>query len=190
MTSAKHPARILLFDIETAPMKSYHWGMWDQNIPSKMNIDEWYVMSIAWKWHGQTRTYCKILPDFKTYKKQPMNDKLLMELIADLFDQADIVIGHNGDKFDIRKLQARMCYHDIDPPSPFASVDTLKVARRHFAFSSNRLNDLGVHLGLGEKVDTGGFELWEGCMKGVKKCWALMKKYNLQDVDLLDLHDH
>ncbi len=55
-----------------------------------------------------------------------------------------------------------------------------------FKFSSNKLNDLGEYLGVGKKVDTGGFKLWLGCMNGEKKSWLLMEKYNIQDVNLLE----
>jgi DNA-directed RNA polymerase subunit RPC12/RpoP len=52
-------------------------------------------------------------------------------------------------------------------------------------FNSNKLDHLGAHLGLGRKVDTGGFETWAGCMRGDMKFWKLMTKYAKQDVDLL-----
>ena len=47
-------------------------------------------------------------------------------------------------------------------------------------------DDLGAFLGVGQKVKHGGFVLWLGCMKGDPKAWALMKKYNRGDVDLLE----
>jgi hypothetical protein len=65
-------------------------------------------------------------------------------------------------------------------------VDTLKVARRNFALTSNKLDYLGRYLGLGRKIDTGGIDLWLGCMRGNKKDWKLMVDYNCQDVLLLE----
>lgn len=72
----------------------------------------------------------------------------------------------------------------MTPPSPFKTVDTLKVAKK-FGFPSNKLDNLGLSLGEGRKVKHTGFSLWKGCMAGDKKSWATMKRYNIQDVDLL-----
>ena len=102
-----------------------------------------------------------------------------------LLDEAEIVISHNGDRFDHRKVNARFSFHNLPPPRPYKTVDTLKIARRYFGFNSNKLNDLGKHLGFGEKKETGGFKLWKGCMQGDPVAWRRMKLYNLRDVDLL-----
>jgi hypothetical protein len=41
-------------------------------------------------------------------------------------------------------------------------------------------------LGIGTKADTGGFKTWAGCIKGDPDAWATMKRYNKQDVDILE----
>jgi hypothetical protein len=105
--------------------------------------------------------------------------------LLDLLDEADIVIAHNGDRFDMRKANARFVYHNLGPVSPVKQIDTLKSARRYFMFNSNKLDNLGKHLGVGAKVDTGGFATWAGCMRGDMKAWKTMTKYAKQDVDLL-----
>jgi len=99
--------------------------------------------------------------------------------------KADIVIAHNGIAFDTRKIQARMLFHGLNPPSPYREVDTLKIARKHFSFTSNRLDDLCQTLGIGRKLATGGFDTWLGCMRGDPKAWAKMTRYNKRDVKLL-----
>jgi hypothetical protein len=68
----------------------------------------------------------------------------------------------------------------------YPNVDTLKVARRNFAFTSNRLDDLGKSLGIGRKVKHSGFELWLRCIKGNPKAWDRMRQYNMRDVKLLE----
>jgi hypothetical protein len=103
-----------------------------------------------------------------------------------VLDSADIVIAHNGDKFDIKKSHTRIIKHKISLPSTFSQVDTLKMARAKFSFTSNRLDDLGEFLGLGRKVKHEGFGLWEKCQEGNKTAWAKMRKYNKQDVVLLE----
>jgi hypothetical protein len=83
-------------------------------------------------------------------------------------------------------MNSRFTFYGLKPPAPYKTIDTKKVAKRHFAFNSNSLNDLGKHLNLGEKVETGGFQLWLDCMSGDKAAWNKMKKYNRQDVVLLE----
>lgn len=178
------PAKILFLDIETAPNLGYVWGMWEQNvIDFKKN---WYMLSFAYKWQGEKKVTTHVLSDFLGYNRDKENDKELVRKLWSLLDQADIVIAHNGDRFDLRKSNARFITHGFKPPSPYKSIDTLKIARKHFAFDSNKLDDLGKYLGVGRKIPHTGKHLWFGCMAGDKKSWAIMRKYNAHDVELLE----
>jgi hypothetical protein len=103
-----------------------------------------------------------------------------------LIDRADIIVAHNGDSFDLVKINTRFLIHGFDPPSPYKTVDTLKVARKVFAFDSNKLDDLGHYLNIGRKLPHTGFHLWKGCMSGDPVAWAKMKRYNGHDVELLE----
>jgi hypothetical protein len=176
--------KILLFDIETSPLVSYTWGLWEQNVIKVK--EEWYMMSFAAKWLGQKNTQAYSLPDFPLYKKDPKNDRELVKKLWDLLDEADIVIAHHGDPFDVKKTNARFAVHGFPPPSPYKTIDTKKVAKKYFKFESNKLDDLGKYLNVGQKMDTGGFSLWVGCMGGDMESWKKMVKYNKQDVVVLE----
>ena len=184
ITDKPRKAKTLIYDIETAPNLAYVWGKYQQDVIDYQS--QWYIMCIAWKWLGEDRTYTACLRDFETYTKDPTNDKELIELLHSLFNQADIVVAHNGNSFDQKKSNARFLVHGLDVPSFDKQIDTKLVAKKYFNFNSNKLNDIGKLLNLGEKVDTGGFELWLGCMSGDKKSWDKMKRYNKQDVVLLE----
>lgn len=142
--------------------------------------DHWYTLCWSAKWLGS-----KEMLSAGIYSSSK-DDKEIMLKLWKLFDEADIVVAHNAVRFDCRKANARFLYYGINPPSPYAIVDTLKVARKHFAIMSNRLNDLGVFLDVGKKIKTGGFELWEKCMAGDKVAWDKMVRYCKQDVRLLE----
>jgi predicted RNA-binding Zn-ribbon protein involved in translation (DUF1610 family) len=103
-----------------------------------------------------------------------------------LFDEADIIIGHNCSDFDIKKTNARAFINGLNPPSPYKIVDTKTQAKRIFKLDSNSLSDISRQLGLGHKDDTGGFDLWLGCMSGETTAWRNMVRYNKQDVNLLE----
>ena len=176
--------KILFYDIETAPNLSYVWGHYQQDVIAHER--EWYVLCFAWRWGHQKKVHAISLPDFpKAYANDPENDLHVVKKLHELFEEADIIVAHNGDKFDYKKANARFIKHKLGPASPVASVDTLKVARIYFNFTTNHLNHLGKYLGVGVKTDTGGFKTWAGCMRGDPKAWKIMVRYNKQDINLL-----
>jgi hypothetical protein len=127
------------------------------------------------------------LPDFTLYDTDPVNDLGIAEELRDLFDEADIVVAHNGRGFDEPKAQTRMLVHDLLPPSAYKEVDTLQVVKRHFRFTRNRLDDVCQQLGIGKKLEHGGFDVWRDILETQDpKAWALMRRYNRHDVVLLE----
>lgn len=178
--------RILFFDIETAPNIAYIWGLWTENTSINMIQEHWYTLCWCSKWLDQKKVFSSALPDFKGYKKNPYNDKEVMKVLWNLLDEADIVVAHNAIKFDIRKVNARFIINGMKPPSPYKVVDTLRVARRFFSFTSNKLDDLGILLKLGKKLPTGGIKLWTGCLQGDRNSWKKMVNYCKTDVTLLE----
>jgi RNase_H superfamily len=176
--------RVLLWDIESSPNLGYIWGRWQQDV---LRFEqEYHLLTIAWKWLGDRGVQVAGLCDYPLYAEDPENDYELVRLAHELFCEADIVIAHNGISFDTKKAQARMLVHGFPPPAPFKEVDTLRLARGHFAFNSNRLDDLCRALGLGHKRETGGFDTWLGCIQGDPAAWSKMKRYNKHDVVLLE----
>lgn len=176
--------KLLFLDIETAPSVGYVWGKWEQNVIDFKS--DWYILSYAYRWVGGKRVTAVGLDDFPIFKRDKENDSQLLASLWKLLDEADIIIAHNGDGFDMPKINTRFISHKMKPPSPYKTVDTLKIARRAFKFDSNKLDDLGRYLGVGRKLPHTGFHLWKGCMSGEPKSWALMKRYNAHDVELLE----
>lgn len=175
---------IILVDLETSPNLSWTWGKWEQNV-----IDferETHILCFAYKKLGERQTHAYALRDFKRYKKDKEDDYFLVKKMHEVFCDADIIIAQNGDNFDIKMANTAFIRNGLTPPTPIKTIDTLKIAKSKFKFNSNKLDDLGKILGLGRKVDTGGFNLWKGCMNGEKKSWDKMIRYNKQDVVLLE----
>lgn len=176
-------SKILFLDVENSPNLSWIWGHYEQNA---IGVEKaWHLLSFSAKWQGG-KQITKGLCDYSGYKDDKENDYQLVSDLYDLISQADVIVAHNGDKFDIKKINTRLVHWTFTPPKPYKTVDTLKVARRHFAFNSNKLDDLGEFLGLGRKTETGGKSLWFDCMSGNKSAWKKMKEYNAQDVILLE----
>lgn len=167
--------RILIFDIETTPIVAYVWGLWEQDVIRVK--EDWRILSFSYKWLGEKEIH---------FVRAQHDDKSACRQLHKLFDQADIIVAHNGNRFDVPKVQARFLVHGLPPPTPFKAVDTKLVARKHFGFNSNKLDTLGEVLGEGRKYQHEGFDLWLGCMAGNEKSWRTMEKYNKRDVLLLE----
>lgn len=178
----KRKPKVLFFDIETAPNLSYVWGQYEQNVIE--HVQESYVLAWCAKWQdGKVISRC--LADYEGYTAGSEDDKALITELWHLFNEAQVIVGHNGDRFDIRRVNARFIEHGLTPPEPYKTIDTLKISKKNFGFNTHKLDDLGRRLGVGRKVKHSGFELWKGCMTGDEKAWSLMKKYNKGDVELL-----
>jgi len=181
---ARKGISVAFVDIETSPNLGFVWGKWEQNV--LQFEEEWVIIAFAVKYQGSNKVHKFALPDFPLYKKDPRSDAALVRKLWDVFDDADVIVAHNGDSFDIKKSNARFIANGLTPPSPYKQMDTKKMAKRYFNFTSNKLDDLGSYLGLGRKLATGGFKLWMDCRDGDPKAWNKMKTYNGQDVVLLE----
>jgi hypothetical protein len=176
--------RILLVDIETAPIIMAAWTTYEAN--AVWVERDTFILSFAAKWADERRVKTYALPDYAGYAKRKHDDKHLVGDLWKLMNEADVIVAHNGDAFDIKKINSRLAVHGFRPPSPFKTVDTLKIARRVFKFDSNKLDNLGRYLHEGRKIPNTGAALWRGCVNGDAKSWRIMRRYNAQDVLLLE----
>lgn len=176
--------RCLLYDIETTPREVWVWGEYEQNVIRVKK--ESYILCFAYKWLGGKKTNTISLPDFSSYKKNKSNDKNLVRELHKVLSEADIVISHNGDRFDNKWANKQFVKYGLSPVTPYKSIDTLKIAKKYFRFDSNRLDSLARFLGIGAKVQHEGQDLWFNCMKGDKIYWKKMLKYVKHDVVLLE----
>jgi hypothetical protein len=148
-------------------------------------VHPWHILCFSVKWNHERRVRTYTLPDFPEFKRDKHSDSGLCKKLHSVFDEADFLIGHNSIRFDERKARARFAFWNLPPPSPSRSIDSLRIARSQFGFTSNRLNDLGVFLGCGAKRDTGGFKLWKAAMDGDPIAFKQMGRYCARDVELL-----
>jgi DNA polymerase elongation subunit (family B) len=175
--------KILIFDIETSPIEAYVWGLYDQNIGINQIINDWFIITWSAKWLFSPTVISHRLSKKEAIKK---DDKRIVKELWKLIDEADIVVAHNGDAFDIKKMKARFLKFGLTYPSPYKSVDTLKIARREFKITSNKLDYLCKYVGLPAKIDTGGFDLWKDCLNGNEEALLKMDTYCQNDVRILE----
>lgn len=176
--------KILVFDIETAPITAYTWGLYDQNISLNQIKSDWHLLSWAAKWYGEPASKVMYMDNSKS--KNIQNDKALVVGLRELLDEADVVIAQNGDKFDIKKFNARAVIHGLKPLRGVKSTDTLKESRKVFSFTSHSLEYMSENINKKYKKlkhnKYPGFELWKAILSGDQKAWAEMKVYCIHDV--------
>jgi hypothetical protein len=180
----KQGPKILIFDIETSPLISYTWGIWDQTVGLNQIKEDWYVLAWSAKWLDDAPS--KIMYKDQRGEKKISDDKKLMEGIWALLDEADIVVTQNGKAFDVKKLNARFILHGMRPPSGYRHIDTKVLAKKYFAFTSNKLEYMTDKLCTKYKKLSHkkfpGFSLWTECLAGNEEAWKEMEKYNKYDV--------
>lgn len=171
--------KILIFDIETSATVGHSWKIWETNVHHVER--EWEILSASYKWFGD-----KDIKFIRQANYQKSNDKKLVQKLWKLFDEADIILAHNGKSFDIKKVNARIAVHNLPPPSPFKILDTKLEARKYFGFNSNSLDALAKYFKVGSKLKHPGYDMWLGCMKNDAQSWKDMERYNRHDVFLLE----
>lgn len=191
MGSEPEGPKILLVDIETAPILGWSWQFYDTNLIDTLR--DWSILSYAAKWLDE-KPFVRAIDRPKSlfhFIQNPRNDEKIVRELWHLLDKADYVVAHNGQAFDCKKITSRFLYYNIPPPSPYKIIDTKLVTKR---VSANTRNNQGVLLkewGLNFKMENSGFPMWLGCMSGDKKSWKEMLAYNLQDtIGLESLYKH
>lgn len=176
--------KVLIFDIETAPILGYVWSLWEQNVALNQIAADWCVLSWSAKWLHDSED--KVMYMDQRNAKNIEDDRKILQEIWNLLDQADVVITQNGKKFDQKKLNARFILNGFPPPSSYKHIDTKIIAQRHFAFTSNRLEYMSEKLCTKHKKSKhakfSGFEMWRQCMAGNREAWSEMERYNKLDV--------
>lgn len=185
--------RILVYDIETRPMVSMHWGARDQNISPEQVLDAGGVLCWAAKWLGDRKVM---------YGGDHTDDHVEhITRLHGLIHAADIVVGYNQVSFDDKRVAVEWKRTGLSAPSPVKSVDLLKAVRARFGFPINKLASVAVELGLGDKLAHTGWRMWRACCTdadgspylgptpvggGDPGQWRMMARYCRQDVRLTE----
>lgn len=145
----------LFFDIETSFNIGWFWRAgYSQNISPDQIIHERKIICISYKWEGDPNVYNL------TWDENQCDKKMLKKFMKVML-KADEIIAHNGDRFDIKWLKTRCLYHRLPALPKYQTLDTLKAAKAHFNFNSNKLDYIAKFLGLEGKMETGGIDLWK-----------------------------
>ncbi len=147
--------KILLWDTEISHIISQHYDLWKINVPHSNILHDWFMICGQWKWLDKKRIETvSLLDDMPRFLNNSwdvrdlhIDDYVVVKTLHGVLSEADILVHHNGDKFDVKKFNARALYHGLKPIPNIPTVDTLKEARKVSAISSNSLAYLGEYFG-------------------------------------------
>lgn len=173
-------ARILIYDIETSYniVKSWRVG-YKLNIQPNDILQERAIICISYKWKGEKQVY-----NLSWDKNQC--DKFMLEQFIEVLNEADLIVAHNGDRFDLKWIKTRAIYHRLPMLPNYKQFDTLKVAKSKFLFNSNKLDYIAKFLGAKGKIKT-EMKLWDDII--LHKCPIAMNtmlEYCDEDVRQLE----
>ena len=170
----------LFFDIETSPNVVYSWRIgYNLTITPDNIIDERKIICISYKWENSDKIYSL------SWDKNQCDRQMLIDFIEQA-NQADELIAHNGDRFDIKWIRTRCIFHRIPMFPQYKTLDTLKKAKNGFNFNSNKLDYIAQFLGVGAKVKHSGFDMWKNVMKGDPDAMNEMVNYCEGDIIVLE----
>lgn len=181
----KRKPKVLVLDVETKPKKAYIWSPKTEYVNKDMLIEDGSILSWCAKWLGDPSDKV-FYEDMRGKEKNLNNDKAMMQKLAKLMSEAELILWQNGDAFDRGEINARFAIHGIPVPDNYDTIDTKKLAKKYLRIPYYSLGYMTEIYNKKYKKqshkDFPGFSLWEECMRGNKKAWDSMKRYNIFDV--------
>lgn len=170
----------LFWDIEVTPNVVLSWGIGNNISLSEANIvTERSIICIAYQWeHEEEPKYLSV--------SRVGNDKTILTKFLEIAEQADELVAHNGDRFDLKWFRARCLYHGIVALPLAKTVDTLQIVRRTCKFNNAKMGYLAELLGIDHQKGSPGYSLWKKALLGNdSKAVQEIAEYCAQDVKVL-----
>lgn len=171
--------QILFWDIETSSIdikyRTYDLSVKIKRFDPETIERDWTMLSVAWAFNDEPVRCIAVSP------KNPLNDYEIVRQFHEVLSQADYIVGHNMDAFDLKKFNTRAAYYKLHPIGQKQSIDTLKIARKYFKFTSNKLRYVAKFFQIDQKDDSPD---WDAVLNGDVDAHAYMRQYNKQDVEV------
>lgn len=170
--------RSLIWDVEKTDLdlkvRAYQLKNQTRYFDPKLIERDWTLLGAAWmRVEDDRATAISVLPE------TPLDDYGITVHLHKVLSEVDVLIGHNSDNFDLKTFNTRAVFYDLPPIPPPRTIDTLKIARKYFKFTSNKLSYICSYLGLELKDESPD---WQKCIEGDPDELRYMRHYNKQDV--------
>jgi DNA polymerase elongation subunit (family B) len=187
--SNKTEPKIILWDLETLPnldeaMKVFPSISDYPGLTLKASINS--IICFGYKTFGDGPTRVLNAWDYKGWAKSVNDDRELVMAAYDILKEADAVITHNGKRFDWKFLQTRLLKYGFPPLPKILHIDTCSESKKNLLMFNNRLNTLAKFMTSEQKLENGGWQLWDRVRQREPKAMRTMSAYCKQDVETLN----
>lgn len=176
--------KVLFFDIECSMALGYFYGLYDQNISIQNIVEHPRMIAFTAKWYGRNKVYA--FSEYHHSRKQVLDEMHAM------LDEADVVVGWNSKRFDVKWVQGELIVEGYTPPSPFKQIDLMQEVKKNARFLSNKLDYVSGRLLGDSKIDYSMARMWikvndpNTDEATRKKEWDAMIRYAKKDTVLLE----
>lgn len=186
----KNKPKVLYIDIENSRMiiEFPTYSLYDNNkIDPKYIKHDWYITCAAWGFLDLEKQKLEKVDAVSTldfparFKKNFRDDIEVVKRLHKVLQDVDLIVGHNSDAFDIKKINYKFIKHGLEPVDLPPTVDTLKAAKKYAKSSSNSLFYLAKEFGVDMKMELPKGVMWDADA-GNEAALRKLKAYNKQDI--------
>jgi uncharacterized protein YprB with RNaseH-like and TPR domain len=174
MEKKKIKPKILLWDIEA----------------TNLDANFGYILCIGYKFLGDKNVKLIKIRDFKEHKKDPTNDKKVIEKFMEILKEADMIVTHYGSKYDYPFLQSRALFWGLPPIPPITHFDTWRVCKDRLKLTSNKLDVISKILPIPKKnkkkkTEVEGYHWIKGAVGDIKSL-KYIEHHCKMDIEVLE----
>lgn len=160
--------RTLFFDIES----------------TDLSADIGNILCIGYKWSDEKTTH--IIDIVKYPGKTLADDSGVLREFEKVYLQADVVVFHFGEYFDLPFIQTRRLIHGMKPLPVVTAVDTWRIAKKRLKFGSNRLERILDVLKCPYKKTPVALSIWAKARVGDRNALKYIIEHCYKDVKILE----
>lgn len=176
---------ILYFDLEISKSLYYSYGrkVHGEWLRGADLVQEYFLLCWSASYIGSSKIFSAcVTPE----QARNWTDAEILAPLHDLLSSADILAGHNVDAYDLKRINTRFITNGWKPiigldGTKKKTIDSLKIARKEFAFEDNSLDALCVKFGIDGKMKVTDDD-WREALKGNEKVLRKIHKYCRGDV--------
>lgn len=150
--------KTLIYDIEVSPCLGWFWGTGKTSIGAHQILRPGKIICISYRftdWPEGKVEHLRWKPKRRNNRfSVPYTDKYLVKEFAKIAEEADIIVGHNGDNFDKKWINTRLAYYGFPTLEHVLTEDTLKQVRQQFRLPSFRLDFVCKYFNIPGKLST------------------------------------
>jgi hypothetical protein len=145
--------KILIYDLEVSPCIFWGWGTGTQYVGAQNLMEHGKIICISYSFMDEDKLH-------SLHWDNKQCDRKMIEQFVKIAETADFIVGHNGDNFDKKWINARAAYHELPTLHGVRTEDTYKMIKREFKLPSYKLSFVCPYFGLNQKLSTDS-SLWQ-----------------------------